>query len=187
MSSPSSRCRMRVIAWSSSARSWLMTSKRAAERAEEVHQPGFGVDVEVVRRFVEQQQLVAREQDARELDPPAFATGERAGSRGRADPRPGRARPRCGALRLPPRTRPRSRTLPRRSSRRARSSVTGPCRPRRGARRDGARRDRGRGPRARATARSARRRHRATAGPGAGNRGSAAGTRTRRPVRCRRR
>ena len=98
--------------------------QRAAERAEEVHQPGFGVDVEVVRRFVEQQQLVAGEQDARELDPPAFATGERLIS-SRADPRPGRARRRCGAPRLPPRTRRRSRTLLRRSSRRARSSVDG--------------------------------------------------------------
>ena len=51
--------------------------QRAAERAQEVHQPFLGVDVEVVRRLVEQQQLVAGEQDARELDAAPLATGER--------------------------------------------------------------------------------------------------------------
>ena len=76
---------MRVIAWSSSARSWLMTSSAPRNVRRNVHQPGLGVDVEVVRRLVEQQQVVAGEQDARELDAPPFATGERARSGGRAD------------------------------------------------------------------------------------------------------
>ena len=52
--------------------------QRAAERAQERHQPRLGVDVEVVRRLVEQQEVAAREQDARELDAPALTTGERA-------------------------------------------------------------------------------------------------------------
>ena len=51
--------------------------QRAAVRPQELHEPLLGVDVEVVGRLVEQQQVAAREQDARELDPPALAAGER--------------------------------------------------------------------------------------------------------------
>ena len=49
----------------------------AAVRTQELHQPLLGVDVEVVRRFVEQQEVAAREQDPRELDAPPLAAGER--------------------------------------------------------------------------------------------------------------
>ena len=51
--------------------------QRAAVRAQEAHEPVLGVDVEVVGRLVEEQQVAAREQDARELDPPALAARER--------------------------------------------------------------------------------------------------------------
>ncbi len=50
--------------------------QRAAVGAQEPHQPGLGVDVEVVRRLVEQQHVGAGEQDAGELDPPALAARE---------------------------------------------------------------------------------------------------------------
>ena len=86
--------------------------QRAAERAQERHQPFLGVDVEVVRRLVEQQEVVAGEQDARELDPPAFTTRERADREVEAiggEPESGRDAPH---LRLRPRSRPRSRTRP---------------------------------------------------------------------------
>ena len=46
--------------------------QRAAIVAEELHEPGAGVDVEVVRRLVEQQHVAAGEQDAAELDPAAL-------------------------------------------------------------------------------------------------------------------
>ena len=49
----------------------------AAVGAEELHQPLFGVDVEVVGRLVEQQQITAREQDARGDRRAALATRER--------------------------------------------------------------------------------------------------------------
>ena len=52
--------------------------QRAAVRAQERHQPRLGVDVEVVRRLVEQHEVAAREQDARQLGAPALAAGERA-------------------------------------------------------------------------------------------------------------
>src|SRR5947207_1720994 len=51
--------------------------QRPAKRAQERHQPLFGIDVEVVRRLVEQQEVIAGEQDASELDTAAFTTGER--------------------------------------------------------------------------------------------------------------
>ena len=52
--------------------------QRAAVRTQKAHEPGLRVDIEVVRRLVEHQQVAAREQDARELDATAFTTGERA-------------------------------------------------------------------------------------------------------------
>ena len=51
--------------------------QRAAVRAQEADEPLLGVVVEVVGRLVEQQQVAAREEDARELDPAALATGQR--------------------------------------------------------------------------------------------------------------
>ena len=45
--------------------------------AEEAHEPLLGVVVEVVGGFVEEEQVAAREQDAREFHAPPFTTGER--------------------------------------------------------------------------------------------------------------
>ena len=49
----------------------------AAVRTQELHEPLLGVDVEVVRGLVEQQEVAAREQDPRQLDPPPLTAGER--------------------------------------------------------------------------------------------------------------
>ncbi len=73
-----------------------MTSSAAAVRPEELHEPLLRVDVEVVGRLVEQQQVAAREQDPGEVDPPAFATrqrGDRQVEPVGAQPEPGRDPP----------------------------------------------------------------------------------------------
>ena len=66
--------------------------QRAAVVAQEPEQPLLGVDVEVVRRLVEQQHVAAGEQDPGQLDPPplATATARRASrsSRSAFSPRP---------------------------------------------------------------------------------------------------
>ena len=49
----------------------------AAERPQELHEPLLGVDVEVVRGLVEQEEVAPREQDPRELDSPALTARER--------------------------------------------------------------------------------------------------------------
>ena len=51
--------------------------ERAAVVAQEPHEPLLGVDVEVVGRLVEHQEVAAREEDARQLHPAALATRER--------------------------------------------------------------------------------------------------------------
>jgi hypothetical protein len=48
--------------------------ERAAVLREEAKQPVAGVVVEVVGGLVEQQDVAATEQDARELDPPSLST-----------------------------------------------------------------------------------------------------------------
>ncbi len=58
-------------------RSWVTTSSRAAPRGEVAREPVDALDVEVVGRLVEQQQLGAVEQQLGERDPPALAAGER--------------------------------------------------------------------------------------------------------------
>ncbi len=65
ISSPSSRCSTRVIALVEQREVVADDEQRTAERPQEGHQPVLGVDVEVVRRLVEQQEVAAREQDAR--------------------------------------------------------------------------------------------------------------------------
>ena len=50
--------------------------QRAAVAAQELHEPRACVDVEVVRRLVEQEDVAPREQDAGELDPASLAAGE---------------------------------------------------------------------------------------------------------------
>ncbi len=50
--------------------------QRAAVAAQELHEPRAGVDVEVVRGLVEQQDVAAGEQDAGELDAAPLTTGE---------------------------------------------------------------------------------------------------------------
>jgi hypothetical protein len=50
--------------------------QRAPVVAQEAEQPLLRVDVEVVRRLVEQERVAAREQDPRQLDTSALATGE---------------------------------------------------------------------------------------------------------------
>ena len=52
--------------------------QRAAVRAQELEQPAAGVGVEVVRRFVEQEQLAPAEQDAHQLGAPPLPAGQRA-------------------------------------------------------------------------------------------------------------
>ena len=114
MSSPSSRCRMRVIAWSSSARSWLIDEQRAAERAQERHQPlpwrrrrgGWSARRATAGR--RRRTGCARARRAVAHHPTARGSG------GRADRRRARARPRCAAPPTRPRSRRRSRTPPRR-------------------------------------------------------------------------
>ena len=49
----------------------------AAEGAQELHEPLLGVDVEVVRGLVEEQEVAAGEEDARELHAPALAARQR--------------------------------------------------------------------------------------------------------------
>ena len=49
---------------------------RAAILAKEIEQPVFGVDVEVVGGFVEQQRIAAGKQNSRQLDTTALATRE---------------------------------------------------------------------------------------------------------------
>ena len=154
--------------------------QRAAVRAQELHQPLLGVDVEVVRRLVEQQQVAAREQDARELDAPALTTGQRADREVEAVGARARARRRCAAPPTRPRSRPRCGTRPRRCRNAlhvARRRVGVDLR--RAAPRAGAPRRRGRGPTARARARCRRARRRAAAGPAGGSRPRRA--RARRP------
>ncbi len=53
-----------------------MKSRRAAEAAQELHQPRLGVDVEVVGRFVEKEELFVGEEDARQLRPSPLAARE---------------------------------------------------------------------------------------------------------------
>jgi hypothetical protein len=52
--------------------------KRAAERAQETHQPFFSVDVEVVRGFVEHQIVGPTKENVREFDSSPFAQPRRA-------------------------------------------------------------------------------------------------------------
>ena len=69
----------------------------AAIRPQEAHQPFLGVDVEVIGRLVEAQHVAPGEEDAGQLDAPAFATRQHADRRvdaPRADPEPGRQRSR---------------------------------------------------------------------------------------------
>ena len=61
---------------SSRPTSWLITSRPPLCPREVRAQPGDRVRVEVVGGLVEQHRLRAREEDARELDPPALAAGE---------------------------------------------------------------------------------------------------------------
>ncbi len=73
--------------------------QRAAVLAEEADEPFLRVVVEVVGRLVEQQQLAAREQDPRELDPAALTTGERVDGKVEptvGEPEPGRDAPHLG-------------------------------------------------------------------------------------------
>ena len=91
--------------------------QRAAVRAEEAHQPLLGVDVEVVGGLVEHQVVGAAEQDARQLDPPTLATGQR-GQAGAARGRRGDRGRRGSGTR---RTRRGSRPRRGRSARRSRS------------------------------------------------------------------
>ena len=80
-----------------------MTSSAPRYAAQELHEPRLGVDVEVVRRLVEEEEVAAREQDAGELDPAALSAGERRErevERGRA------SRPRPAAMRAHLRLRP---------------------------------------------------------------------------------
>ena len=86
--------------------------QRAAVRPQELHEPLLGVDVEVVRRLVEQQEVAAREQDARELDAPPLTAGERGDREVEPVGGRGRARRRCAG----PRSRPRSRRALRNAS-----------------------------------------------------------------------
>ena len=77
---------------------------RPAVPGEELHQPVLGVAVEVVRRFVQEQEVGAREQDPGELESPALATGERSDRQvepvvGQAEP--GRDATRLGLARIP--------------------------------------------------------------------------------------
>ena len=67
--------------------------QRAAVLAHEVEQPGLGVDVEVVGGLVEQQQVAAGEQDARQLDAATLATAEHADGQVHAVGAAGRGRP----------------------------------------------------------------------------------------------
>ncbi len=62
--------------------------QRAPVATQEAQQPGLGVGVEVVGGLVQQEHVAAREQDAGQLDPAAFATAER-----RPGPGPGRPEP----------------------------------------------------------------------------------------------
>ena len=48
----------------------------AAIAAQELHEPAARVDVEVVRRLVEEEDVAPREQDAGELDAPSLTAGE---------------------------------------------------------------------------------------------------------------
>ena len=48
-----------------------------AERPQELHEPLLGVDVEVVRRLVEQEEVAAGEQDPGELHPPPLSPRQR--------------------------------------------------------------------------------------------------------------
>ena len=50
--------------------------QRSAARGEVLGQPADGLDVEVVRRLVEHEQLGAVEQEVGDRDPPPFATGQ---------------------------------------------------------------------------------------------------------------
>ena len=50
--------------------------QRASVGRQELHQPGFGVRVQVVRRLVEEQQLAPGEQDAGQLEPSPLASGK---------------------------------------------------------------------------------------------------------------
>ena len=50
--------------------------QRAAVPAQELHEPRACVDVEVVRRLVEEEDVAPREQDAGELDPASLSAGE---------------------------------------------------------------------------------------------------------------
>ena len=54
-----------------------MTTQRAAARGQVPREPVDALDVEVVRRLVEQQQLGVVEQQPGERDPPPLAAGER--------------------------------------------------------------------------------------------------------------
>ena len=89
--------------------SWLTTISAPFVGREEPHQPLLRVDVEVVRRLVEQQQVGPAEQDARELQPPPLAARQRASPAARAGPGRARARPRSCRPRTPPGSRRASR------------------------------------------------------------------------------
>ena len=78
--------------------------QRAAVLAEEADEPFLRVVVEVVGRLVEEQELAAGEQDARELDPAPLATGERVDREvepALGEPEPGRDAPHLGLRRVP--------------------------------------------------------------------------------------
>ena len=75
--SPSATSHVAVQTASRNQRSWVTTSIDAAARREVAREPVDALDVEVVGRLVEQQQLGAVEQQPRERDPPPLAARQR--------------------------------------------------------------------------------------------------------------
>jgi hypothetical protein len=58
-------------------RSWVTTTTVPRPRGQVAREPVDGLDVEVVRRLVEQEQVGAVEQQPREPDPPPLAARQR--------------------------------------------------------------------------------------------------------------
>ena len=69
---------MCVAMRSRNQRSWLTTSAVPANSHQRVFERAQRLDVEIVRRLVEQQHVRAGEQRLRQVQPAAFAAGERA-------------------------------------------------------------------------------------------------------------
>ena len=66
-----------VVTRSSTWRSWVTSSEPAGERGEALLQPGDGVEVEVVGRLVEDQQVVLVDEEPGQRHPLGLAPGER--------------------------------------------------------------------------------------------------------------